>query len=143
MRIVVSAAIVDRAHRRILLAQRDPKTSYPFMWCTPGGKVELGETFRDTCARELEEELDVSLVGELGPLLYEHDVKSTRTGETVRVLCFVVFVEQLRGKPSPRDGTIGIDWCDAFEVRGKRLAPADGTNIDKIVALLRSFEVPS
>lgn len=144
--IVVSAAIVDRKARRILLAQRAPTTSYPYFWCSPGGKVDPGESHRDALARELCEEIDVGLAGDLGTVLYEREVKSTRcidcaTGEgaTVRVICYVVFVEQLRGKPSPNDGTIGLDWCDVGEVTAKRLTPADNAEIDKIVKLLNSF----
>jgi 8-oxo-dGTP diphosphatase len=53
---VVSACIIRGA--RVLLAQRPgDKKSYPFVWETPGGKVEPGESLVAALRRELHEEL--------------------------------------------------------------------------------------
>lgn len=142
MIIAVSAAIVDRVARRILLAQRAPTTSYPWFWCSPGGKVEPGESHRDALARELAEEIDVGLAGELGPVLYEREIESTRTGEMVRVICYVIEASQLRGKPAPLDQTVGVAWWDAIDLGGLRLTPADDYEIDKIESLLKGSALP-
>jgi ADP-ribose pyrophosphatase YjhB (NUDIX family) len=137
---VVSAAIIDRKARRILLAQRAGNApTYPWFWCSPGGKVELGESHRGALARELREEIDVEFVGDLGSLLYRRDITSQRSGEMVAVHCYVLFVEQLRGKPSPRDATCGLAWFDSWEVTALRLTPADQAEINQIVKLLNSF----
>jgi 8-oxo-dGTP diphosphatase len=140
MTIVVSAAIVDRKARRILLAQRAGDAStYPWFWCSPGGKVNPGETHRDTLTRELCEEIDIDIAGDPVELLYCREVESQRNGEMVPVYCYVVFAEQLRGKPSPRDATCGLAWFDCGEVTTLRLTPADNAEIDRIVKLLNSF----
>jgi 8-oxo-dGTP diphosphatase len=138
--IVVSAAIVDRKSRRILLTQRaGDAPTYPWIWCSPGGKTNPGETHRDALARELREEIDVELAGDPVALLYHREVKSQRGDEMVPVFCYVVFAEQLRGKPSPRDATCGLAWFDCGEVTALRLTPADNAEIDRIVKLLNSF----
>ena len=140
MTIVVSAAIVDRKSRRILLAQRaGDAPTYPWIWCSPGGKTNPGETHRDALARELREEIDVDIAGDPVELLYRREVKPQRSGEMVSVYCYVVFAEQLRSKPLPREATCGLAWFDCDEIKALRLTPADNAEIDKLVKLLNSF----
>jgi 8-oxo-dGTP diphosphatase len=50
---------------RYLITQRSPTASLPLLWEFPGGRVEEGETDESALARELEEEMDISVrVGE-------------------------------------------------------------------------------
>src|SRR5512136_600463 len=50
---------------RYLITQRSPTASLPLLWEFPGGRVEDGETDEAALARELEEEMDISVrVGE-------------------------------------------------------------------------------
>jgi 8-oxo-dGTP diphosphatase len=60
MRIVV-AAVIERSDRRILIGQRKQKDTSPLKWEFPGGKVEEEETPEAALARELREELSVTL----------------------------------------------------------------------------------
>ena len=60
MRVVV-AAVIERADRRILIGQRRRDDSSPLKWEFPGGKVRPGESPEAALARELEEELGVTL----------------------------------------------------------------------------------
>ncbi len=43
-----------------MLTQRHAESTHPFVWNTPGGKVEEGETDQAALARELHEELGLA-----------------------------------------------------------------------------------
>ncbi len=58
----VAAAVILRHGERgveFLLAQRPPGKVYAGYWEFPGGKVEVGETYREALVRELDEELGI------------------------------------------------------------------------------------
>lgn len=61
MRIVV-AAVIERSDRRLLIGQRRKDDTSPLKWEFPGGKVRDGEAPEAALARELQEELGVTLV---------------------------------------------------------------------------------
>jgi len=60
--ITVVAAVIERGDRRLLIGQRRKSDSSPLKWEFPGGKVGEGEPPEAALARELQEELGVSLV---------------------------------------------------------------------------------
>lgn len=60
MRTVV-AAVIERGDRRLLIGQRRRDDSSPLKWEFPGGKVRNGEGLEEALARELQEELGVTL----------------------------------------------------------------------------------
>src|SRR5580658_2248252 len=60
MRVVV-AAVIERSDRRMLIGQRRRHDTSPLKWEFPGGKVENGEAPEAALARELREELGVTL----------------------------------------------------------------------------------
>jgi len=59
--VLVAAAALVRSDGRLLLAQRPLGKSMAGLWEFPGGKVEAGETPQGALARELKEELGVSV----------------------------------------------------------------------------------
>lgn len=58
---VVVAAVIERRDRCFLVGQRRRNDTSPLKWEFPGGKVELGESPEAALARELREELGVTL----------------------------------------------------------------------------------
>jgi 8-oxo-dGTP diphosphatase len=59
--IVVVAAVIERSDRRLLIGQRRWSDTSPLKWEFPGGKVWEGEAAEVALARELREELGVTL----------------------------------------------------------------------------------
>jgi 8-oxo-dGTP diphosphatase len=73
MRIVV-AAVIEREDRRLLIGQRRRDDSSPLKWEFPGGKVRDGEDPEAALARELREELGVTLTkcAEIGRVRHQY-----------------------------------------------------------------------
>ena len=57
----VAAAVIERPDGTFLLARRPQGKPYPGYWEFPGGKIEAGEDARAALARELKEELDITV----------------------------------------------------------------------------------
>jgi 8-oxo-dGTP diphosphatase len=57
----VVAAVIERTDRRLLIGQRRKNDSSALKWEFPGGKVREGESPKVALARELQEELGVTL----------------------------------------------------------------------------------
>jgi 8-oxo-dGTP diphosphatase len=70
----VVAAVIERRDRRLLIGQRRKHDSSPLKWEFPGGKVREGESLEAALARELQEELGVTLVKsvELGRVRHQY-----------------------------------------------------------------------
>jgi 8-oxo-dGTP diphosphatase len=58
---IVVAAVIERGDRRILIGQRRKDDTSALKWEFPGGKVRHGETLERALARELHEELGVTM----------------------------------------------------------------------------------
>jgi 8-oxo-dGTP diphosphatase len=73
MRTVV-AAVIERGDRRLLIGQRRKNDTSPLKWEFPGGKVRDGESAEAALARELREELGVTLTkcAELGRVRHQY-----------------------------------------------------------------------
>ncbi len=59
--LLVAAAALIGADGRVLIAQRPADKTFPGLWEFPGGKVEMDERPEQALARELKEELGISV----------------------------------------------------------------------------------
>ena len=97
MRTVV-AAVIERSDRRLLIGRRRRNHSSPLKWEFPGGKVEVGETPERALARELKEELGVSLRKwvPIGRVVHQY----AGTAEELEILFFAAAISE--GEIAPR-----------------------------------------
>jgi len=59
-RITVVGAMIER-EGKYLITQRKPTATLPLLWEFPGGRVEPGESDAQALARELKEEMDITV----------------------------------------------------------------------------------
>jgi 8-oxo-dGTP diphosphatase len=112
---------------RVLVAKRPDGSHQGGKWEFPGGKVKVGETVRDALARELDEELGVT-VRSAYPLIQVRHAYPDK-----RVYLDVWRVTAFEGQPSGREGQ-GVAWVE----RGRLQAldfPAANQPVVKAVRL--------
>ena len=135
--IVVSAAIVNVQAKRLFVQRRDGNTSYPWHWCTPGGKAQDDELRCMALRRELCEEHKVLLMELPNEIVYEHNIASTRTGDLITVRCYRIDSTHVYGSYAAGPSVAGFDWVTANELETLVLTPADDANRGKLIALIR------
>jgi len=76
--VLVVAAVIEKADRRLLIGQRRKNDTSPLKWEFPGGKVREGEDAEAALARELREELGVTLAKclEIGRVRHRYGVSA-------------------------------------------------------------------
>lgn len=97
MRLVVTA-IIERSDRRLLICQRRRDDTSPLKWEFPGGKVEPGESPEAALARELREELAVTLQAcvELGRTHHQY----ANTSERLEIRFFAASIAETELTPT-------------------------------------------
>jgi mutator protein MutT len=123
---VVAAAVID-ATGRVLIAQRPAGKHMAGGWEFPGGKLEPGEERLAGLARELREELGITIAATPRPLIRVRHAYPSRG-----VLLDMWVVRRYRGEPHGLDGQ-ALRWCTQDELATADLLPAD----KPIVAALR------
>jgi mutator protein MutT len=114
---VAVAVVIDR-RGRVLTAERPANKHLAGAWEFPGGKIEPGETPREGLARELEEEIGITIEHPRPLMRLRH---AYPTGE---VLLDVWVVRRYRGEPRGLDGQ-RLRWCDREGLTNAQLLPAD------------------
>jgi 8-oxo-dGTP diphosphatase len=95
--ITVVAAVIERGDRRLLIGQRRKNDTSPLKWEFPGGKVRDDESPEVALARELQEELGVTLMKsvELGRVRHQY----AETPEELEIRFFAAAIEESEPVP--------------------------------------------
>ncbi|NNF39074.1 MAG: NUDIX domain-containing protein [Gemmatimonadetes bacterium] len=126
--IPVVAAVIER-RGRFLLGRRPEAKRHGGLWEFPGGKLDPGESWHEAAARELDEELGLTLV-RLGSTLFE-----ARDPDSPFVIRFIV--AEVVGRPEAREHS-SVAWFAPDELRDLCLAPSDAA----FVGTLGSVDAP-
>ncbi len=116
--LVVAGALIKEG--RVLLAQRPEGKSMAGLWEFPGGKVEPGEVPEDALARELREELGITVnPADFKPLTF-----ASHTYEKFHLLMPVYTCETWTGDIVPAENQ-AVAWATAAELETYKMPPAD------------------
>lgn len=104
--ITVVAAVIERSDRRLLIGQRRRNDTSPLKWEFPGGKVRDGESPEAALARELQEELGVTLrkCAELGRVRHHY----ASTPEELEIRFFAAAIAETELAPESFEK---IEWA--------------------------------
>lgn len=130
MLLVVAAALIDDCGR-VLLQQRPPGKPMAGLWEFPGGKIEPGESPEAALARELHEELGITLsVEDLSPIAFASEPLAGR-----HLLLLLYVARTWRGEPVAHHAT-ELRWVAPAEMRGMPMPPADVPLVEALVRLI-------
>lgn len=126
--LVVAAALLD-GDGRVLLQRRPEGKSMAGLWEFPGGKVEPGETPEAALARELEEELGLSVEP---AALIPASFASAPLGDRHLIL-LLYLCRAWSGEPRPLHAS-ALDWVRPPDMRSLPMPPADRPLVEALAA---------
>lgn len=128
---VVAAAVLIDADRRILLTSRPAGKSHAGMWEFPGGKLAADESPEQALVRELREELGiVTSIGCLSPLTF-----ASHAYDGFHLLMALYACRTWRGTPQAHEGQ-ELAWAALGDLDTYELLPADRPLLPQLRELL-------
>jgi 8-oxo-dGTP diphosphatase len=127
---LVVAGLIIGADGRILITQRRADQALPLQWEFPGGKVEPGEAPVAALARELTEELGVTVeVGRIWDVLFH-------AYPAFDLVMLVYACRLTAGSPPPRAVEVAdLVWVATTELPGSwDILPADRPLVERLVS---------
>jgi 8-oxo-dGTP diphosphatase len=140
--IIVVAAVIERGDRRFLIGQRRKDDTSPLKWEFPGGKVRSGESHEGALARELREELNVTLTKSREIATIRHHYANTP--EELEIHFFAAQIAE----PEPQPLTFEqLKWVLPKELAGYDFLTANGMLIAQLatgkIKPAELLEIPS
>lgn len=134
--LLVVAAALRAPDGRFLLQQRPAGKHHAGLWEFPGGKVEPGEAPAAALARELTEELGITVdPATLVPLTFACEPRDTDPGSGARTLLLLLFAtSEWSGTPRALEAA-DLRWVTSKEMRRFPMPPADAPFIDALARL--------
>ena len=125
----VVAGILRRHDDHILITERIGDSPFAGLWEFPGGKIDRGESLDDALARELFEELGVSIRA------YAHLMRLNHRYADRQVRIDFYIVSDWAGSPEGLDGQ-ALRWVHAADLSAEELLPADAPVVRALQGLL-------
>lgn len=126
-RITVVGAMIER-DGKYLITQRKPTASLPLLWEFPGGRVEPGESDAQALARELKEEMAITVKVEERVLQalhsypdYDIDFRVYRCHLTSGEICHINVHDH--------------QWVAPGDLEGYEFPPADQKTLDQLLEI--------
>lgn len=103
------------------------------IWITPGGSLEVGESFDDALRREVFEELGVELKQECRQIYYRNPIYTLKNGEKIlsEEKFFLVYLDDE-----------GFSYCNWTESENKRMSEGKWWSADEIEQSKDEFFTP-
>lgn len=128
--LVAAAALID-ADGRVLVAQRPEGKVMAGLWEFPGGKLSAGETPEAALARELMEELAITVCETcLYPVSF-----ASHAYEDFHLLMPLFQCRNWEGTPNPQEGQ-EIRWLFPNRLHSLAMPPADAPLVAALIDLL-------
>jgi 8-oxo-dGTP diphosphatase len=127
--LVAAAALFDPSGR-VLITQRPQHKQLGGLWEFPGGKVEPGEAPETALARELKEELDLTVEPDaLDPFAF-----ASHAYPDFHLLMPLYLATRWQGALKPDASAVqDIAWVRPSELRGYEMPPADVVLVDRLI----------
>ncbi len=124
--LTVVAAVIRDADDKVLLTRRPHGRHMAGLWEFPGGKVRGGEAPARALARELVEELGVSIEVDSPITFAVHEEPG------VRILLLFYAARIVGGDPQSREGQ-AIEWVPRTDLDRYPMPPADAALIGQLM----------
>jgi 8-oxo-dGTP diphosphatase len=127
--LVAAAALID-ADGRVLITQRPQHKQLGGLWEFPGGKVELGEAPETALARELKEELDLTVEPDaLDPFAF-----ASHAYPDFHLLMPLYIATRWQGAIKADVNAVqDMAWVKPQELRNYAMPPADVVLVDRLI----------
>lgn len=126
----VAAGVIRRAADDHVLVTQRGYGSMAGLWEFPGGKVEHGETAAAACARELAEELEVTVRDLRACYTVEHDYEDFH----LSMECFLCELAEDSSEPVRDDRQLDLRWVARGDLLDLDWMPADVEFVGRLAA---------